>query len=64
MEHDPWRPLTDADVERLAAIPRYKCPRCGVVVVDEWPCLTAKDAKGCKIAADAGVKPKLRLSHR
>lgn len=43
---------------------RHKCPRCGVVVVGEWPCLTAKDAKTCEIAKAAGVKPKLRLTHR
>jgi len=39
----------------------HRCERCGIVV-DGWPCLSAKDAKECQIAKAAGVKPKLRLS--
>lgn len=40
----------------------HRCPRCGVVVKGEWPCLTAKDARNCNIAREAGVTPKLRLA--
>lgn len=47
----------------MAKVSKYKCPRCGLVL-DEWPCLSAKDAKQCTFAAAAGVKPKLRLSHK
>jgi len=43
---------------------KIKCPRCGLVLTDEWPCLTATDARNCKIAEEAKVKPKLRLVYK
>ncbi len=41
---------------------RHRCERCGIVVEGEWPCLTAADAKQCKIASAAGVVPKSRIN--
>lgn len=43
---------------------KHKCPRCGIVLVNEWPCLSAADARKCETAKTAGVKPKLRLVYR
>lgn len=40
----------------------HRCERCGIVVKGEWPCLSASDAKQCKIAKAAGVEPKLRIN--
>jgi uncharacterized C2H2 Zn-finger protein len=37
---------------------KIRCPRCGAVLENEWPCLTHKDAKDCPTAKDIGVKPK------
>jgi hypothetical protein len=41
---------------------KHWCPRCGITLDGDWPCLTAGDAKGCEIAKAAGVKPRLRLA--
>lgn len=43
---------------------KYKCPRCGLTLIDEWPCLNATDAKKCAKAKAANIKPKLRLVYR
>lgn len=43
---------------------RHSCPYCDVVVRGEWPCLSAKDAKDCRIAKAAGVQPKRRLPRK
>lgn len=55
---------TTDKVKQPAKTYRHKCERCGVVVVGEWPCLTATDARTCHHAADAGVRPKLRIKRK
>lgn len=48
----------------MAEPSKIKCPRCGIVLIDEWPCITATDAKKCETAKAANIKPKLRLSYK
>lgn len=53
--------MTKAKLTQPRYSDRHRCERCGIVVEGEWPCLTAADAKRCKIAAAAGIAPKLRI---